>query len=47
MVRDNRLWLLFVGLAIALTVACSGTTQSGGGGEQDGSESVADSMTQG
>jgi hypothetical protein len=25
MMRDNRLWLLFAGLAIALSVACSST----------------------
>jgi hypothetical protein len=32
MMRDNRLWLLFAGLAIALSVACS-STPAGPSGE--------------
>jgi hypothetical protein len=57
MMRDNRLWLLFAGLAIALSVACSSTpagpsgedatSGSAGPGTQDATETVADSMTQG
>jgi hypothetical protein len=57
MLRDNRLWLLFAGLAIALSVACSSSSTPGGPSGEDGSpagpggqdatETVADSMTQG
>jgi hypothetical protein len=46
MMRDNRLWILFVGLALVLMAACSSTSSDGGGGD-DASESAPDSMTQG
>jgi hypothetical protein len=46
MMRDNRLWLLFAGLALVLTVACSGTSGDGSGGD-DAAEGAPDSMTQG
>ncbi len=40
---DNRLWLLLVALAIALTAACSSSTSPGG----DGGEDAPVSMTGG
>jgi hypothetical protein len=43
MARDGRLWLLFLGIAIALTIACGSSTPSGG----PDAEVAADSMTQG
>jgi hypothetical protein len=44
MARDGRLWLLFLGIAIALTIACGSSTTTPGGGD---AEVAADSMTQG
>lgn len=43
MMRDNRLWLLFFGVAIALSIACSGSTSPG----PDDADTVSNSMTQG
>jgi hypothetical protein len=40
--RDYRFWLVFAALAVAVLVACSSTTQSGGAD----SGGAADSMTQ-
>jgi hypothetical protein len=45
MARDSRVWLLLLGLAIALTVACSGSGSPSGGG--DAAETAPDAMTQG
>ncbi len=53
MTRDSRVWLLFLGLAVALTVACSACSSSSSpaGGDNDGApstvEGVPDAMTQG
>jgi hypothetical protein len=48
---DHRLWLLLMALAVALTVACSSSTNTGGGPEgTDGAgpgEPATDAMTQG
>lgn len=47
---DNRLWILLVALAVAVTVACSSSSTPTGGDGTDGSspsEPVSDAMTQG
>jgi hypothetical protein len=45
MMRDNRLWILFAGLALILVAACSGTSSDNGG--DDAAQGAPDSMTQG
>ena len=45
MTRDSRVWLLLLGLAVALTVACSSSSSPAGG--DDAAEGAPDSMTQG
>jgi hypothetical protein len=44
MARDGRLWLLFLGIAIALTVACSSSSSPSGNPD---AEVAADALTQG